>query len=877
MQVTLNIISAKKRQISGVNRQNDVVIPSNYVALANDNTMSVHYKPLSVGNVSPAFKGNVISFCGNGSLPKIFVGAEMPPYDKVGGVATVMKDYNDFGEPMVIPYYNGKQEFDATTGKPTGKVSVLTDKQGNPIYTNMNQDEYSIDEILDPKNRGKKTWELELVKKGTMEWGDNPQAEIALYKVKGSKNHYMVYSDQSAKMPRPYATEAGEYHSGRARILEAQAKRAADSTTDLTKCGWQGTYTGQFAKAFVETWNVPGYENATVICSDAQMAYVPHWMQQKALAGDAQWVNAKPTYVAHNLGDGYTSIIKAKEMFVNLGATPADIVKMQNDPDYIKAFTIGGEENFFKKMVEHGLDATGEPCDVMLVAKLRKDGYVTAMTTVAELYGESVAKNPDISPGLQPILNELWEEGKFGGILNPLQDPSTNYDKPMGLPYYGNETTIKLKDGSTRTLPAFEVFSKNMTVEDVNEVKRKNAISLFSRMTDDVLETEFEKVAGKPGGKADLIGRIDKKWIRALENKEPVTIFCTWGRGDRQKGFDIALDAFMKFARTEKGKNAMFIAGGALGADKETEQAVLSRMQIINSDPHLKGRAVFIDGFAPGLPMASASHAAPLPSRWAPCELADLEAAKKFCVPMTPDTGGMKQKNFDPRITEEMLKATSYRTQSEYYMSIEELCEKSEEFRTAYNKLMEAERKKLSLRGVAADLIEDLAKKNIEATEKIQDLRKSCADSILVDEMFDCMNSFIDRPKETAEAMLENMKRLVTHGDGNNMFHPSGKSTWQMYEEIHFMSPRQNPKLNLAESLISFRSKATKAVAAAVENTATGVENSVKSSGMSKTTIGLIAAGVVAVGAGIAGYMKHKKDKATEEEQPTNDPSLVTR
>lgn len=882
MQVKLNTLeSAKKNNFVALRMQNNA-LPA-VVVENNDYSRKFmpaeYYAPIKTDKVSPAFKSRVISFTGAAGIPKVFLGAEYPDYDKVGGVATVMKDYNDFGEPMVIPYYNGKVEYDPQTGKPTGKVSVLTDKAGNPIYTKLNQDEFTLDEILTPDDKGRKKYvELEKVRDMTMEWGDNPKSEIALYKVKG-KNHYMVYTDQSAKMPRPYATEAGEYHSGVKAAALRKAKVEADAATDLTKCGWQGTYTGQFGKAFSELWDVPGYEKAVYICSDSQMAFVPHYMQQKALAGDARWKDAKASAVLHNIGSGYTAVGKAKDMFVNLGATPSDIERLQNNPDYIKSFTVGGEENFFKTLLPECLDASGDACDLMIPLKLRKDGYLTGLATVSELYAESVATNPEVSPGLYPFLKDLYNDGKFTGIMNPLQDPSLAYDKPIGLKYYGNDVTVTLKDGTQKTFPKFEVFTEKMTYDEVKEVKRKNRLSLLSRLTGELQDSDMNKIAGLPDRKAKLIGHIDKKWIEKIENNEPVTLFCSWGRGDKQKALDVTLDAFIEHAQRPEGKNSILVIGGALGADKETQTKIETIMSRINSDKNLAGRAVFTEGFAPGMAFASASDSSISISRGAPCELIDLEAMKKFCVPIVTNSQGLKQKNYSPNIPQEADRATSYRTDSEYVMSVDELKQKSPEFKELYEKRFKAEMSKLEHRGVVEAKRNELAIENIEAAEDFLDLRNKYTDRILRDETVDRMKQFVERPKELAEKMLENMKKIETDGFKNGALHPSGKSTWQLYEEIMF-NPESKPQgLNLSEPIINLRNKtvttiqnAGEAVVQTTKNTAENAAETAK--GLSKTKIGLIIGGIVAAGAGVYSYMKYQKDKAAEKD---DDPSLMVK
>lgn len=86
-------------------------------------------------------------------------------------------------------------------------------------------------------------------------------------------------------------------------------------------------------------------------------------------------------------------------------------------------------------------------------------------------------------------------------------------------------------------------------------------------------------------------------------------LFVSWGRCDTQKGHDVTVQAFKKFAKTEEGKNAILILG--TGLDSNPESKVLAKdMEEALNDPDLKGRIVHIDGWAPAYAMASAADAA---------------------------------------------------------------------------------------------------------------------------------------------------------------------------------------------------------------------------------------------------------------------------
>ena len=80
-----------------------------------------------------------------------------------------------------------------------------------------------------------------------------------------------------------------------------------------------------------------------------------------------------------------------------------------------------------------------------------------------------------------------------------------------------------------------------------------------------------------------------------------------------------------------------------------------------------------MDGFAPNKPLIMAADIAVLPSRFAPCELTDLESIKGYTPTVVTNCQGLGQKNFDETFAGEAEKVTGYKTKHDFYMSQEEL------------------------------------------------------------------------------------------------------------------------------------------------------------------------------------------------------------
>ena len=84
----------------------------------------------------------------------------------------------------------------------------------------------------------------------------------------------------------------------------------------------------------------------------------------------------------------------------------------------------------------------------------------------------------------------------------------------------------------------------------------------------------------------------------------------------------------------------------------------------LSKDSLFKGRIALLNGWTPGGSFAAAADYAALASRFAPCELTDLEAMKKGCIPIVPKVQGMDQKVFDEAIRRRGIKLEGFAVES---------------------------------------------------------------------------------------------------------------------------------------------------------------------------------------------------------------------
>ena len=761
------------------------------------------------------YKSCGLSFTGNTDRNKeqvIFIGAESDPYSKAGGVGTVMKDYRSYTKPEnqveIIPYYGAENK--KTTG-----TKPLQDKDGN-YYMHTNKGDIA----------------LELVSKKTMQWGRETDSEILLFRPKNDKKRltYFVFSDDVSSMEKPYQN-AYVYRSG--------AKQKTH--------GWNGDPYAKFSKASIEFLpeimkDKPNFNPATIVCSDSQTAYAVEYMAQKTLSDTTKsdYDGIKPTYVGHNLGPGYCGETSMQNMFVNLGATPEQIDMIEDDPIYQDG--IKGDE-YFKPYVEKTLDETGVASAVEIPLYWADKGYVKSFSVVAEDYAESIANNPQAAHNIHDAANKLYQTGVFNGILNPLNDPAVDASKPLLNRLYNEDCTDK--DG--KIYKKFEIYPENPTFEEVKKIKNANKLNLLERLQ----AKDTTIITGNPERTAKINPELKTSEVIKPELLElirsgkgdNVPLFVSWGRIDTQKGHDITLSSFEKFAKTKEGKNAILILGAGLDKSEESKK-IESKIKKMLKDPELKGRIVHIDGWAPAYAMASAADAAIFSSRFEPCGLTDLEAMKYYCTPIVTNTQGLKQKNFDPRIASERKRATSYRTQHEYNLlksditMILKACLRNDteakknleknfptffvidengnkvfddtlfkDFALAHGKFLEEKKEEIEssvdYEGKMPDNWYDWDELSKDYSFKFGGYSRDLKDGILISEMADSIASFASADAETKELLFNNLKKLKTGWKSNANLHPEGKSSYELYKSRHldseYTEPKKDDKLDVAD------------------------------------------------------------------------------
>ncbi len=723
---------------------------------------------------APAFK--MITFSGKKIQNQIaLVAAEAKDYCPVSGISPVLSDYSKYvftGEentPLIIPYYNG--ELILSKNKNEILHAKVLKKNNCPIYTNADLTKVKIDELENAQKNPKaknKYWELQFVTRNTMDW-QGEKTVVEAYKVKG-KPHFMIYTDITAQMPSPYK-----------KSIITNGKISTENVAHATNSKNKGEY-GKFSKALVEL--LPRMEKAGLnpehlLLNDAQTAYIPEFIAQKAMQNEEYYKDTSLSFVQHCLDEGYQQKTDMETLF-NIFATNNMYTTVKADPEYQMAKlydkinnTTRATNKYFYPLVSPFVGDDNRASASMIPISYAMNNYINHVSGVSEMYAQDCMNNPNVAKGLTKNLKELNKKGKFSGILNGFNNNDINPEIPIGFPVYKEVT----KDNLGNIHNPFLTFSKDMSAEEIIKIKKQNASNLIKRLQKGI---DFKYSIAHARGKG-ITGYLDKKWADKIDSGEDVTLFVSWGRADEQKGMDNVLEAFSRFAKTPEGKNSILIAGGEL-QNQSAQKAINEKLNKMSTDKDLIGRFAYMDGFAPNAVLASASDASIFPSRWAPCELTDLEAMKYGSTPIVTNLQGLKQKNFDIRNPNEADKATSYKTNAHFFMDEKEVIERSNEYNVELNKLIEDYMKKYKINKTIAIF-------QIKQTDDYKSLWRKITDELTVQDLVKAMQAKTTETFETKSKLIKNAMNIKCGWENNNKLHPDeNKSSKDLYWEKHINS-----------------------------------------------------------------------------------------
>lgn len=834
----------------------------------------------------------VISFKGGDKGQSFGYYPEIAPFFQTGGVGTRAKDdatlriseservfdeayikspefLNQPNKVAVFPLYNCQRVYNPVNGIQVG-VQVPTIPYdlppnspfkkfaGKKFFTNIT----NFQKYLDPEEFFAKEPKLQLDKNifiiedvtgnvdTKLDFGTLEPTEKRLYRYmyydKSSMSlkptHYFpIFTDLTADMYAPY--KGGGYSTSPS-VMRSTWK--GDAYSQSAKAAYEFFKAGSFQK-LKEAEGVK-YDPATIVVNDCHGANIIEYLAEDYVKGD-EFANGKKCVLElHNGADGYTQRTSYQNMFIDI-ADKDMRANVMNDPELAEAFKRGKDEvnKYFAKLIPDEIkDAQGSVSPYINTIYYAEKGYVPRIATVSEPYADILANNKNFAPGTYQRIKALYKKGIFTGYINPLGDDMNPYELPD---MYGYKKDLELGEGvKTKAITVFDKTKVNKETVDINhvrEVKRLNKINLFERLQKDTLE-KLQRLKEVPGherdynvaisGKAQnnvkVLGYIDEKFLN--EVKKPngdVKLIVSWGRVDVQKGLDTVLEAFEKYVNTiEQKADSVLIMGGPMGLGEIETENLLKIMYRIEKNPKMQGRVALLGGYAPNKPLAMAADFSMFPSRFAPCELTDLESTKVFCAPIVTNCQGLAQKNFDAAFEGEAEKVTGYKTKHEYELTYEELKniltgEDLEELERANKKFKFniSEPYRLSHEGEILSNEKIMEAINGDANINynyrynlgINGLRES-RDKVMVNELADCLKRALidDRNQEVQTKMIKNHTLLDTSWEGNGALSRTGKSSATLFREGLFKPDAEEIG---ADDTIIAKIKATKGYQAVLE------------------------------------------------------------
>ena len=621
---------------------------------------------------------------------------------------------------------------------------------------------------------------------------------------------FPIFADQTASMSGPY--KGGGYSTSPSALRDSWK---GDPYDQWRRAAYEFLESGRFAE--IKKAEGVNYDPATLVINDCHTANIVEDLARDYADGKEFAKGKKCVLELHNGADGYTQRTSYQNMFINL-ADRKMRANVMNDPELAEALKRGGDEvnKYFAKLIPDEIkDAQGSVSPYVNTIYYAEKGYVPRIATVSEPYADILALNPNFAPGTYSRVKALYDKGIFTGYVNPLGDDMNPYTVPE---MYGYKKDLELGYGiKTRAFAAFDktkVNKENVDIEHVRDVKRFNKINLFERLQKDTL-SKLEKlkdvkgherdynvaITGRAASNVNVYGYIDEKYLN--EVKKPngdIKLIVSWGRMDTQKGLDSVLESFEKYVeKYEQKPDSVLILGGPMTKGEQETDKLLNYMTKVNNSEKLKGRVVLLGGFAPNKPLAMAADFAMFPSRFAPCELTDLESTKVFCAPIVTNCQGLAQKNFDATFEGEKDKVTGYKTRHEYELTYQELKdllnEKDlEELKKSHKKFKSGiiEPYRLSHDGeILPD--EEVMKRINESTELNYNYRyrlgvnglREYRDKVITDELAECLKRALidDRNQAVQSEMIKNHVNLDTSWEGNGALSRTQKSSAELFRE----------------------------------------------------------------------------------------------
>ena len=238
-------------------------------------------------------------------------------------------------------------------------------------------------------------------------------------------------------------------------------------------------------------------------------------------------------------------------------------------------------------------------------------------------------------------------------------------------------------------------------------------------------------------------------------------------------------------------------------------------------------------------------------------------------TPIVTNCQGLAQKNFDPDIASEANLADGFKTKHDFYMSEKEClkdgvasAEAKANFEKVKNKLVKEETTKFKIR-TGKELSEVELYERLHANDKYQKALRELKDSIISDELSECMDRALNKYRngEVAERILKNQVNIDTTWEKNGWLSKTKQSAAELYRQKHINAQSMNIG---KDDLLKFDFSGLTSLEGSTEQASVSFGSKMKkffNSTSGKWTAGIIGAAALA---GIGYKMLKKPAKTTE-------------
>ena len=447
--------------------------------------------------------------------------------------------------------------------------------------------------------------------------------------------NYWMYTEELAKIPKPYTYGPEGYGGIDAEIINSDFCRA------VLKAGEQ-----------MDTKEFGNFNPANFWGHDRPVAMFVNHIAAESANGNEFYNGTITHFTMHNPGRNYQGFTDNPFQFARAIFSVEDIEKIRNHPQYelLQNFNARGwnnltevEKDFVRKAFDPYIGqfkdffGTYNITKVALVGKMVNPKNTSIGTVSPNFDKEMKNPNMDVAPGIESELRSVETVSPLNGST-PANLGLDNNSKDFGE---GLNTLSAEKTGFTPLKYEGNNIEELIKNREANGKWLTGIIEKAAEQGQNALNRVFFNDAQIAQGKS-VFGSLSKM-------KDGDMLIMGWGRPDEQKGYPITFEGFLKFLKRkdvpkeQKLKVKLIVGAGKDTWDKNAKdfkliQKTLKEIQELDGGIYAHN-VMYVDGLFPNKLVGCATHAI-FTSRREMCGITPLEAKAAGVPYITTATGG---------------------------------------------------------------------------------------------------------------------------------------------------------------------------------------------------------------------------------------------